>query len=225
MRHALAVVLALVLAAAAGALPARSEDPAALAQKPPALAVVRIGANDHPFCTGFWVGGSTRLIVTAGHCPIDEDVRVPFQVWLTDGQVLLAVLAGWSRPDFGLSDFAVLAVIEPVSADWKPVQLNCGPTLRLGDLVTMDSFPRAVAPFLIHAEGALVIDGPVTFLDGLESTPVYVAALPVAPGSSGGPVFGADGRVVAIGVAVDSEQPAWSFLQPIKPVCDLLHLS
>lgn len=240
MLNALAVAVALVLAAIAGALPGRAEDtPAPMPEAealeapvlvlpahpalPPPLAVVRIG-TDHAFCTGFFLGGPNALVATAGHCLEKEgDVTRPFSAWLTNGTKVTLQLAAWTRFPAGLDDLAVFALHSSLPRDWKPLVLNCDTPLHLGDHVTLDSFPGAIAPYLIHSEGVIVIDGAVVMEDAPSAQPLYVAALSVAPGSSGAPVLGADGRVVAIAIAYYPMQPAWSLLQPIAPLCALLH--
>ena len=54
--------------------------------------------------------------------------------------------------------------------------------------------------------------------------PVYTAQLPVGHGDSGGPAFGPDGRVFALMVGVNPDQPDWSILAPLNAVCAILHL-
>lgn len=112
-------------------------------------------------------------------------------------------------------DFAILVATETEKSPAKPLALDCGPVPAVGTAVTALGYPLDLPETLTHgyiaAKQAPRGDWPEA----------VVTDMTIAPGSSGGPVLGPDGRVV--GIMVGWLAPTgFSAFVPIKRVCDWL---
>jgi S1-C subfamily serine protease len=170
-----------------------------------APSVVYISANTvqaGPSAFDSQTGGQLALSTGSGFV-LDDDGRV-----LTSAHVISGVTAIQIRfPDGGTvpahvvgkdeeSDIAVLAV-DPDGLDLRPLELGDSSTVHAGDQVVAVGNPTGVQATAgtgrisaegqrIEAPGGYVIDG------------VFATDAVIEPASSGGPLMGADGRVVGI---------------------------
>lgn len=182
--------------------------------------VVRIGDSTRFFCTGFVI--SPALVATAGHCA-DGDKLGPtgeYRVQLSDSSSVRGFLAVASHPFAGFADFALIRLLEPIAAV-ETAKLRCGEKpLEVGERVSATGFPGVFEGTPITAWGQIAAPlGRVARASGIPwQTPVYVAQIPVGHGDSGGPMFDSDGRVFAIMVGTNADQPGWSIAQPVDPL-------
>lgn len=237
MSIALAALAALAVAAPASAEPDGDPLPAAPSTDLPATPetfTVKIGNEDGDFCTGFYVG--RKMVAMAGHCvsrtlvteaftgPIEKRTLIAlYTVTLDTGDKLQGDLVGFGDPSFDSDDWALVRLRAPLPTGWEPATLDCsGAELKAGTRVYADGYPAWMKGELNHMEG--FVSGRTKSLPGDKwKHPTTPLTMPVAPGASGSAVRLEDGgAVVGIVVAMHATQTAWSYAQPIKPICDAL---
>lgn len=224
---------------ATAALAQEAEAPGAT---PPPIPVVQLGDSTRAVCTAFYIGTagtplfrtstgarlSTGFLVSAGHCVFETGIgQADFRVLPVGsdrkihgpGGLLAASFVAGGNVDLGLDDWALFRLISEVPKDWKPAVLDCAYVPKVGDLLTAVGFPAANSG-LTTMQG--FVNGTPRPVDGM--FPVIPVTMAVSGGASGSPVFEADGRVVGIVVAVNLDQPAWSYVQPLGSVCQALHI-
>jgi hypothetical protein len=96
------------------------------------------------------------------------------------------------------------------------------PTMPLGDSSTLRPGQRVVAITAPEGLGNTIADGLVSAVRELPSGPLVQLTVPLSPGSSGGPIFNLEGRVVAVAAAVLTEGQALNFAIPINDAKPLL---
>jgi len=137
-----------------------------------------------------------------------------------------------------LSD-AVSAVVRMENGDFFPVEGKLAadpardlalfkvagnnlPTVPLSDSSTLTPGQRVVAITAPEGLENTIADGIVSALRELPSGPLVQVTVPLSPGSSGGPLFDLQGRVVAVAAAVLTEGQALNFAIPINAAKSLL---
>jgi S1-C subfamily serine protease len=162
--------------------------------------------------------GSDLAVSTGSGFVIDDDGRVltnahvingvtAVQVTFADGRTVPARVVGKDEQ----TDLAVLAV-EPAGLDLRPLELGDSGNVHLGDQVVVVGNPSGIQPGAgtgrieasdqqVEAPGGYVISG------------VFATDAVIEPGSSGGPLMGADGRVVGITSRMDG---ANAFAVPVN---------
>lgn len=220
--------------AAALAPPAADAAPAP-SRAPPNTPVVQLGDKDRPFCTAFYIGsggvdggGSPDLLVSAGHCFFETATPVTGFSAQAQGSTprFDVVLVEAGSPEGGMDDFSLLRIQNAIPSGWKPETLDCKYIAHVGDLLHTAGFPGAQAGAETFSEG--YVNGlarPFFGGDGGWSQPVIPVTMPVSGGQSGSPVYELDGRVIGILVGTNAAQPGWSYVQPLTPVCQALHIS
>ncbi len=186
--------------------------------EPPTSPVVRIvNTKGVTFCTGFLV--APRYIATAGHCLVDE---TDYHAVTDNGIEIDLKPAIVADSDFGMADFALAFMTGLKAEKWKAAPMDCsGEKYPVGTEVYTRGFPGGEDVEITSKgfiNGALHPD-PSNWIRG-----VYTAQMPVFYGNSGGPVWNAaSGEVLGILVGTQPMQRAWSYIQPIKPVCEALN--
>lgn len=206
------------LLAVTGVTLAQDAPPDPVATSPPTTYIARVNMGPHTVCTAFYVG--TDMLVTAGHC-VRKDPNAAYTVVADNGRVFEAKVAGFSNPDLGLEDWAMLRIAE-APAEWKPAELDCSRKAPpLGTPVRTEGFPGPEGSEFRVTFGW--VDGlTAIFFDWLH--PVMHLQMPVAPGNSGGPVIRmSDGAVLGIVTAYNTEFPQFSIATPIGVVCGILN--
>jgi S1-C subfamily serine protease len=175
-------------------------------------------------CSGSYIGNN--YVLTAGHCFFGADIAPTKYLVLDDkGNVYKTLVAMAEAPSMGFADFMILKIWKstPAAADWKPLPLDCNPDLKPNDDVLAFGFPPA------NDESAVTLSR--GYVNGVErmptpainwTQPLIHLTLPVAPGSSGGPLV-KDGKQVGIMVGVSDPQPSWAYAQSVVPVCNVLN--
>jgi S1-C subfamily serine protease len=191
-----------------------------------APSVVYVSANTvkaGPTAFDAQTGGQLALSTGSGFV-LDDDGRVltsahvisgvtAVQVTFADGHTVAAHVVGKDEE----SDIAVLAV-NPEGLNLRPLELGDSSVVRSGDPVVAVGNPTGVqatagtgrisaAEQRIDAPGGYVIDG------------VFSTDAVIEPASSGGPLMGADGRVVGITSRVEG---ATGFAVPANTVREVL---
>jgi S1-C subfamily serine protease len=171
--------------------------------------------------------GSELSLSTGSGFVLDRDGRVvtnahvvngvtAIQVTFPNGQIVPARVIGKDQE----TDLAVLAV-EPEGLDLRPLELGDSSGVRPGDQVIAIANANGSQPTAgtgrIAAAGQQ-IEAPGGFIvDGLLQTDAVIE-----PATSGGPLLGADGRVVAVSTQLTNGDGAASYAIPIDTVRDVL---
>ena len=138
------------------------------------------------------------------------DIRIEFDdgTVITEDSVLVA--------DF-FNDFAIVASRSPEHPT-APLSLDCGAVPAPGTPISALGFPFDLPE--IHTQGHVAAK-PVPWGDWPE---IIFTDIAIAPGSSGGPAIGEDGRVV--GVMVGWLPPTGiSGMIPMRRICDWLQIA
>ncbi len=152
--------------------------------------------------------GSDLAVSTGSGFVLDDDGRVvtnahvingvtALQVTFMDGRTVAAHVVGKDEQ----TDLAVLAV-DPEGLDLRPVELGDSSSVRLGDQVVAVSNPNGIQPGAGTGRIAAA-DQQVEVPGGYVISGVFATDAVVAPASSGGPLIGADGRVVGVTSRMD----------------------
>jgi S1-C subfamily serine protease len=96
----------------------------------------------------------------------------------------------------------------------RPLRLGASSEVKVGDRIATISSPKGLAN--------TVSDGLVSAIRDDEGERLIQISAPISPGSSGGPVFDAAGRVVGIATLQMSEGQNLNFATPIDSLRDLL---
>jgi S1-C subfamily serine protease len=147
--------------------------------------------------------GNDLALSTGSGFVLDDDGRVvtnahtingvtAVQVTFTDGRTVPAHVVGKDEQ----TDLAVLAV-DPDGLDLHPIELGDSNAVRTGDPVVVVGNPNGIEPGAGTGRIAAAnqqIEAPGGYMiDGVLSTDAVIQ-----PASSGGPLLGADGRVVGV---------------------------
>lgn len=187
----------------------------------PTSPVVRIiNEKGGTFCTGFLI--APRYIATAGHCLVGEGDN-NLRVQADNGIIASVSIAAYSDADFGQKDFGLLFMTDLEARKWQPAKLDCsGEVYPVGTAIYTKGFP-ALSNQEVYVEGYLS-GAPLPEKEGSWTKPVYPAILPIYYGHSGSPVWIKDtGEVFGILVGTEPDQRAYTYIQPIKPICEALN--
>jgi S1-C subfamily serine protease len=177
-----------------------------------APSVVSISASSvQPGANAFQAQTDSQIGVSSGSgFVLDEDGRVvtnahivsgvtAVQVTFADGQIAQAQVIGKDEE----TDLAVLRV-SPERLDLRPLELGDSDAVQPGDRVVVVGNPSGLQATAgtgrISAEGRRVEVPGGYVVDGLLETDAVIA-----PATSGGPLLGADGRVVGITSRLDDD--------------------
>jgi serine protease Do len=170
----------------------------------PSVVNVSVGGQEGRVGTGFAVGPDE--VVTARHLVVDTDQAIAVRD--IAGRTLSASITGMdARTD--------LALLRVPGGDLAPVALGRSEPVRVGDTVLAIGNPYGLGHTLsVGVVGQLsrklseAVEGPrVEFLQ---------LSIPLNPGNSGGPVFGADGAVVAVLSGTHAHGQAIAFAVPVE---------
>lgn len=141
--------------------------------------------------SAFAWGGN--LLVTNRHV-VEDAWRIELSTW--DGYDLAAEVSGVAY----LSDLALIRTRRPVSAAFSP-----GPAPSRGDLVYVVGYPGGIRWTM--QEGVYLGNEQIPAFSGLPSiNALVIGADRTRPGSSGGPVLDAQGRVVGVIYAISLDR-------------------
>jgi S1-C subfamily serine protease len=162
--------------------------------------------------SGFVLDGDGRVVTNAHVVNGVTGIQVTFP----DGQIVPARVIGKDQE----TDLAVLAV-DPDGLDLRPLELGDSSRVRPGDQVIAIANSNGSQPTAgtgrIAAAGQR-IEAPGGFIvDGLLQTDAVIQ-----PATSGGPLLGADGRVVAVSTQLTDGDGAASYAIPINSVRGVL---
>jgi len=171
--------------------------------------------------------GNELSLSTGSGFVLDSDGRVltnahvvngvtAVEVTFPDGQVVSARVIGKDQE----TDLAVLAV-DPEGLDLRPLELSESGAAQPGDQVMAIGNPSGELPTAGTGRIAAAdqqIEAPGGFIvDGLLQTDAVIE-----PATSGGPLLGADGRVVAVTTLMSESDGDASYAIPIATVRDIL---
>jgi S1-C subfamily serine protease len=171
--------------------------------------------------------GSEFALSTGSGFVLDDDGHVvtnahvvngvtAVQVTFADGRSVPARVIGKDQE----TDLAMLAV-DPEGLDLRPLELGDSSGAEPGDQVVAIGNPNGLQPTAgtgrIAAEGQRIEAPGGYMLDGLLQTDAVIE-----PATSGGPLLGSDGRVVAVTTQLDEDPAAAGYAVPIGTVRDVL---
>lgn len=162
--------------------------------------------------SGFVLDDEGRIVTNAHVVSGVTDVQVTF----SSGQIVSAHVLGKDEE----TDLAVLAV-DPDEVDLRPLELGDSDAVRPGDQAIAIGNPNgyeatagtghvAAEDQRIEAPGGYTIDG------------VFQTDAVITPASSGGPLIGADGRVIGITSRLAGDADAPTFAVPSNLARDVL---
>jgi S1-C subfamily serine protease len=162
--------------------------------------------------------GSDLAVSTGSGFVLDKDGRVvtnahvingvtAVQVTFSDGRTVPAHVVGKDEQ----TDLAVLAV-DPDGLDLRPLELGDSSSVHLGDQVVVVGNPNGIEPGAGTGRIAAA-DQQVEVPGGYVISGVFATDAVIAPASSGGPLMGADGRVVGVTSRMDG---ANAFAVPVN---------
>lgn len=193
------------------------------------IVLLRDKATGDGFCTGFRI--ATKAVITAGHCTAERP-GVEIEAVLDNGIVLRVYPGAQTDPDLEFEDWSVLRVLKPSLPagwdvdQWDVLTLNCtDQRLKTRDRVTATGHAWG-EPETFTAQG--YINGRLRPFPPQWHFPLYPATLAVASGMSGSAVVLEEtGYVIGILVGMGSPfaQASWAYIQPIKPVCNVLGIT
>ena len=158
--------------------------------------------------SGFVLDGDGRVVTNAHVVNGVTAVEVTFP----DGQIVAARVIGKDQE----TDLAVLAV-DPEGLDLRPLELGESGAAQPGDQVDGDRQPERAQPTAGTGRIAAAdqqIEAPGGFIvDGLLQTDAVIE-----PATSGGPLLGADGRVVAVTTLLSESAGDATYAIPIATV-------
>jgi S1-C subfamily serine protease len=163
--------------------------------------------------SGFVIDGDGHVVTNAHVVSGVTAVQVTFQ----DGPTVEAHVIGKDEQ----TDIAVLALDPPSDLDLHPLEFGDSAAVRPGDQVVAFGNPTgmqanagsgriAAAGQRIEAPGGYLIDG------------VFVTDAVIEPASSGGPLLGADGRVVGVTFRLPGEGESSSYAVPANTARDVV---
>jgi putative serine protease PepD len=162
--------------------------------------------------SGFVLDGDGRVLTNAHVVNGVTSVQVTF----ADGRTVPAHVVGKDQE----TDLAVL-VVDPEGLDLRPLELGESSGARPGDQVVAIGNPSGVQPTggtgRIAATGRQIEAPGGYMLDGVLQTDAVIE-----PASSGGPLLGADGRVVAVTTRLSDGGGETGYAVPVDTVRDVL---
>jgi S1-C subfamily serine protease len=162
--------------------------------------------------SGFVLDGDGRVLTNAHVVNGVTDVQVMFP----DGQSVPARVIGKDQE----TDLAVLA-IDPDGLDLRPLELGDASGAQPGDRIVAIGNPNGLQPTAgtgrIAAAGQRIEAPGGYVIAGLLQTDAVIE-----PATSGGPLLGADGRVVAVTTQISDATGDASYAVPIDTVRDVL---
>lgn len=174
--------------------------------------VIQVVAHDRqgrPTCTGTGFLVSKKGLIVTNYHVIQNAYTA--QVILADNTKL--AVSGLASRD-GMADLAILKV--PYVFKAEPLELGQD-ELPIGAKVYAIGNPRGFSNTMS--------DGLVSGYRGTERTKRVQTTAPISPGSSGGPLFGADGRVVGVTTSARSDGQNLNFAVPASNITQLLRQS
>lgn len=213
------IVVGVLILCATAYLAFADESPA---PAPPTIhAAAQLNADDKAdICTVFRV--DANHVASAGHCVA---VGVKYSVTLANGATVNVSIAGFGDLDYGLDDWSIFARTDkdPWPDTWDIAKLDCsGVAPPIGLNVRTEGYPHLSANFLVVWGRISGIPAPLQQW----RFPVIPHNLALDGGNSGGPLYDdATNKVLGIVVGVNPHNQSLSVSQPIKPICDALHIT
>jgi S1-C subfamily serine protease len=163
--------------------------------------------------SGFVIDGDGHVVTNAHVVSGVTAVQVTFQ----DGPTVEAHVIGKDEQ----TDIAVLAMDPPADVDLRPLEFGDSTAVRPGDQVVAIGNPNgmqtnagsgriAAAGQRVEAPGGYLIDG------------VFETDAVIEPASSGGPLLGADGRVVGVTFRLPGEGGRSGYAVPANTARDVV---